>query len=123
MQLVGFAADNAAVMKGNRIGVQARFKEILPNIYTLGCVCHSVHMCASAAAGKLPIYIEDFITDIYNYFSNSSKRIDQLNECQVFCNLKPHKLLHPAQTRWLSLQAAVDRVLENWDPLIMFFTN
>lgn len=121
--LVGFAADNAAVMQGNRIGVQARFKEILPNIYTLDCVCHSVHLCASAAARILPSQIEDFIRDVYHYFSNSSKRIDQFNECQIFCKLKPHKLLHPAQTRWLSLQAAVDRVLENWDPLILFFIN
>nr|WP_253308757.1 hAT transposon family protein [Rickettsia endosymbiont of Ceutorhynchus assimilis] len=121
--LIGFAADNASVMQGNRTGVQARFKEVLPNIYTLGCVCHSVHLCASAAANKLPRSVEDFVRNIYNYFSNSSKRIDQLNECQIFCQVKPNKLLHPAQTRWLSLQAAVDRVLENWDALIIFFTN
>lgn len=121
--LIGFAADNASVMQGNKTGIQKRFREILPNIYTLGCVCHSLHLCASAAANKLPSSVEDFVRNIYNYFSNSSKRIDMFNECQVFCTLKPKKLLHPAQTRWLSLQAAVDRVVENWEALILFFTN
>lgn len=121
--MVGIAADNAAVMKGHKSGVQARFKEILPHIFFLGCTCHSIHLCASAAANKLPRSVEDFIRDVYNYFSNSSKRIDELRECQVFCQLKPTKLLHPAQTRWLSLQAAVDRVIQNWDALILFFTN
>lgn len=121
--LIGLAADNASVMQGNKTGVQARFKKDLPHIYILACVCHSVHLCSSAAANKLPRSVEDFVRNIYNYFSNSSKRIDQLNECQIFCQLKPKKLLHPAQTRWLSLQAAVDRVIENWEPLILFFTN
>lgn len=102
--LIGLAADNASVMMGKLTGVQARFKQILPNIFVLGCICHSFHLCASAATKKLPKSLEDFIRDIYNYFANSSKRIERLNECQVFVNMKPHKLLHPAQTRWLSLQ-------------------
>nr|XP_023013328.1 uncharacterized protein LOC111503289 [Leptinotarsa decemlineata] len=121
--MIGLAADNASVMMGKQTGVQARFRRILPNIFILGCICHSFHLCSSAASKKLPKNLEDSIREIYNYFSNSSKRIDRLKECQVFINMKPHKLLHPAQTRWLSLQAAVDRVLENWNPLVMFFTN
>lgn len=35
----------------------------------------------------------------------------------------PHKLLHPSQTRWLSLVAVVDRLLEQWDALKLFFTD
>lgn len=104
--LIGFAADNASVMMGKHTGVQSRFKEILPNIFILGCICHSFHLCAGAATKKLPRGLEDFIRNIYNYFSNSSKRIDQLKECQVFVQMKPSKMLHPAQTRWLSLQVS-----------------
>lgn len=111
--LIGLAADNAAVMMGKHTGdgVQARFKQILPNIFVLGCICHSFHLCSFAAAKKLPRSLEDFIREIYNYFSNSSNRMAKLNEFQVFVNLKPHKLLHPAQTRWLSLQVNLSEIL------------
>lgn len=102
--LIGLAADNASVMIGKHIGVQARFKELLPHLFVLGCKCHSFHLCASAAANKLPRSLEEFIRNIYNYFSNSSKRLEKLKQYQIFVNLKPHKMLHPAQTRWLSLQ-------------------
>ena len=37
--------------------------------------------------------------------------------------MKPHKLLHVSQTRWLSLHAAVARVLEQWNPLTLYFTS
>ncbi|KAJ8912030.1 hypothetical protein NQ315_000523 [Exocentrus adspersus] len=107
--LIGLAADNAAVMMGNIRGIQARFKEVLPNIFVLGCVCHSFHLCSSAAAKKLPRSLEDFIRGVYNYFSHSSKRLEKLSEFQSFVNIKPNKLLHPSQTRWLSLQAASEK--------------
>lgn len=104
--MIGFAADNASVMMGNIRGVQARFREMVPHIFVLGCVCHSFHLCASAVANKLPKSIEDFARSVYNHFSNSSKRIEELAECQTFVNLKPHKMLRPSQTRWLSLQVS-----------------
>ncbi|CAH2002280.1 unnamed protein product [Acanthoscelides obtectus] len=119
--MLGLAADNASVMMGHISGVQARFRTILPNIFILGCVCHSFHLCSSAAAKKLPRTLEDFIRSIYNYFAHSSKRKEKLEEFQKFVDLKPPKILHPCQTRWLSLQAAVDRLLENWDALRLFF--
>lgn len=102
--LTGFAADNASVMMGNIGGVKALFKSILPNIFVMGCVCHSFHLCSSAAAKKLPRSLEDFIRSVYTYFAHSSKRQEALTEFQKFVNLKPHKMLHPSQTRWLSLQ-------------------
>lgn len=42
---------------------------------------------------------------------------------QIFTNTKVHKLLHPAQTRWLSLESVVIRLLEQYDALILFFTD
>jgi hypothetical protein len=85
-------------------GVQARFQEINPSIFVLGCTCHSMHLCASAAACKLPKSVEEFVRNIYNHFSNSSNRAERLEEFQHFLNMKPAKMLHPSQTRWLSLQ-------------------
>lgn len=104
--IIGFAADNAAVMMGNKNGVQAHFKQLNENIFILGCVCHSVHLCSSAAAEKLPRSIEEFVRNIYNHFANSSQRKEILEEFQNFINIKPAKMLYPSQTRWLSLKVS-----------------
>lgn len=50
--LIGLAADNVSVV------------QVLPNIYTLGCLCHSIHFYASASANKLPNSVEDFVRHI-----------------------------------------------------------
>lgn len=55
------------------------------------------------------------------FFKNSAKRICQFAEFQHFCNVEPHKLLRPAQTRWLSLLAVVQRILDQWRPLTLYF--
>ncbi|XP_074038465.1 protein FAM200B-like [Leptinotarsa decemlineata] len=120
--IIGFASDNVSVMMGNLKGVQSRVKrELQPNVFVQGCSCHSLHLCSSAAAKKLPGTVEQFARDIYSYFAYSSKRTAALREFQVFANEKLHKMLHPSQTRWLSLQAVVDRILEHWNSLQLFF--
>ena len=59
--------------------------------------------------------------DIYNYFL-SPKQAAAFKEFQEFTNLKPHQLLHPFQTRWLSLHSARQRLLEQLPALKLFFT-
>ena len=59
--------------------------------------------------------------DVYNYFSHSAKRQEQFRVVQHFCNMEQHKLLRPCQTRRLSLQSCVSRLIEQWDALIIFF--
>lgn len=36
---------------------------------------------------------------------------------QDFLELPTHKMLHPSQTRWLSLVSVVQRILEQWEAL------
>ncbi|CAH1099060.1 unnamed protein product [Psylliodes chrysocephalus] len=106
--MIGFAGDNASVMMGKKTGVQAKFRELNEDIFILGCRCHSLHLCSSAACTKLPKSVEEFVRNLYNHFSNSPRRIDEFEEYQKFLQLKPHKLLRPAQTRWLSLQISFE---------------
>ncbi len=42
-------------------------------------------------------------------------------EFQTFTHTEIHKMLHPSQTRWLSLSAVVERVLEQWGALQLYF--
>lgn len=119
--LIGFASDGANVMMGRNNSVVTLLQTEIPNIFILKCTCHSFHLCASYACTKLPRFIEDLVRDIYNYFSSSPKRVAEFKNFQVFCDLKVHKILHPSQTRWLSVHAAVKRILEQLSALKLFF--
>lgn len=95
----------------------------IPNLFIMKCVCHSFALCASYACKKLPDSCEILLRDVFKYFKYSSKKYCMYQEFQKFFDVKPHKLLYPAQTRWLSLVAVVRRVLEQWEPLKLFFLN
>ncbi|XP_064093748.1 uncharacterized protein LOC135206265 isoform X1 [Macrobrachium nipponense] len=101
----------------------SRLKEAAPGITILKCACHSIHLCASNAVKTLPRHCEDLIRSIYTFFSHSVKRMSEFKEFQDFCHTKPHKILHASQTRWLSLHSAVSRILEQWQPLTLYFNN
>ena len=51
----------------------------------------------------------------------AQKRIREFEHFQVFVESKPHKLLKACQTRWLSLEACVNRLLEQYQALISYF--
>lgn len=118
--IIGFASDNASVMMGHLNGVKAKFQEKIPNIFVIGCLSNSLHLCASKACSFLPDQVENMARNIYNYFSHSAKRQHELREFQEFVNAEPHKLLRPSQTRWLSLNAVVNRIMEQWNALVLF---
>lgn len=63
--MIGFAADNCNTMMGDFNGVQAILKQ---TVNKMGCICHSMALCASYAANKLPKEVEGFVRSIYNYF-------------------------------------------------------
>ena len=120
--LIGFAADGASNIMGVHNSLCSRLRVVAPGVTILKCTCHSLHLCASQAAKTLPRMCEDLIRNIYTYFSHSAKRVNEFKEFQSFCEVKPHKLLHAAQTRWLSLEMAVNRVVEQWQPLKLYFS-
>jgi len=100
--MIGYASDGA----NNMVGVKNSLKTILtddvPNL--------------------LHRYIEDFGRDVHNYINNSPKRLSIFKEFQIYLELKPHKMLHPAQTRWLSLLSVVDRLILQFPALKLYFT-
>lgn len=119
--LIGFASDNASVMMGHLHGVKAKLEKEVPNIFVIGCMSHSLHLCASKACAVLPNGLENLVRNVFNYFAHSAKRQHNFKEFQQFANAEPHKLLKPSQTRWLSLNAVVNRIIEQWNSLILFF--
>ncbi|XP_055922702.1 uncharacterized protein LOC129953478 isoform X1 [Eupeodes corollae] len=85
------------------------------------CVCHSFHIVASNALRFIPDEVEICCREIYAHFNCSAKRQNILKEFQEFCNVKPHKMLHPSQTRWLSLHAVIKRLIEQYNALLLYF--
>lgn len=67
--------------------------------------------------------IEFLIKETYNWFANSSIR--QLNYAQIYKLLndgqEPLKILRVADTRWISIEPAVKRILDQWTELNAHF--
>ena len=69
----------------------------------------------------LPDDLEELTTDVYYYFQKSPKRIREFEQFQAFVESKPHKLLKACQTRWLSLEACVNRLIEQYEAILSYF--
>lgn len=119
--LIGFGSDGCNTMFGGQNSVVSRLQTNLPGIVVQKCVCHSLHLVSSDACKVLPRQCEDLAREIFNFFKHSCKRQAQFLEFQHFCNIEPHKILRPSQTRWLSLSMVVNRILEQWNALMLYF--
>ena len=71
--IIGFIVDMTNVMFGSHHLVVTLLKVTVPNLFTMKCLCHSAHLCASHACEKLPRTVEDMVRDTYSYFSHSAE--------------------------------------------------
>lgn len=86
-------------------------------------ISDTFYSLTSQACNSLPRRCEDLARNIYNFFGQSSKGQGQFVEFKKCCSIKVHKILHPLQTRWLSLLEVINRILEQWEALRLFFTD
>jgi len=123
-KMVGLGSDNASVMVGINNGVYKNLKEKVPSLIHIPCVCHSLQLAVSAAASTaLPRNIEYLIKETYNWFSHSTLRQAQYkNLCNAINNgHDPLKIVKACDTRWLSIETAVSRILHQWIELKTLF--
>ena len=113
--------SGANVMLGRRNSVLTRLKDKQPALIAFHCNCHLAALIANHACSVLPDFLEDLTINIWYFFQKSAKRQRLLKEFQAFVECKPHKLLKAAQTRWLSLEACVQRLQEQYDALLSYF--
>jgi hypothetical protein len=76
---------------------------------------------AEHACATLSKTANQLIHNVYNYFKLSPNRQKSFEEFQHFVNVEPHKILKPCQTRWLSALQCVQRILEQWSALDLYF--
>ena len=82
-----------------------------------------MNLCVKSATKVLPLHVDELLVDIYYHFHNSFSRITALQEYAEFCSVEYKSVLKHCETRWLSLQRAIDRTLEIWDALLSYFTS
>jgi hypothetical protein len=119
--IVGYSSDTTNVMFGEYNSVAQLIKSEYPKVVAVKCSCHLIHLASSYAALQLPKGLEDLCRNVFAHFNRSSKRQDVYKQFQQFYNVDPHRLLSPGQTRWLSLEACVNRILEQFVPLQNYF--
>lgn len=115
--LQGIGTDDASAMVGVNAGGYAILKKEAPHLVLVRCVCHSLQLAVSKATeNTLPRNVEFLIKETYNWFAQSSIR--QLSYAQVYSTINdgeaPLKILKVADTRWLSIEPAVKRILDQW---------
>lgn len=119
--MVGFSSDTTNAMAGKFHSVFTNLKTAVPGIACIKCSCHMIHLSASKACLKLPRSVEDLLRNVGSHFSRSHSRQTKYKEFQEFFQVEIHKILSPCTTRWLSLKACVDRVLEQFPALKEYF--
>lgn len=117
---IGISTDNASSMVGRHSGVSTLLKRKLPQIFHIGCVCHSINLINSSSLKCVPIEVENLLRNIFNYFK-SSKRQSDFQELQSIFDVPEHKILRLSDTRWLSFESVANRILEQWVALQHYF--
>lgn len=125
-KMVGLGTDNASVMVGINNGVYKILKEEhgIPHLILVRCVCHSLQLAVSHASEEtIPRNIEFMLRETFNWFCLSPERRRQYANmyATINCGKQPLKILKRCATRWLSIEPAVQRILNQWDELKLLF--
>lgn len=117
----GYKADNASVNYGVNDSVYQKLLKENEELIAAHCNNPILHNCAKYAFEKLSFDVENFVLKIYAEFSNATKKIEALKSFFEFCECEYHEVLRHVLKRWLSLFAAVERILKCWKPLKSYF--
>lgn len=97
-----------------------KIRDFNPHCLFVKTVCHSIALAVSHASKGVE-FKPDFC-EIYGYFADSKKRHRKFQEfLKFFIYKKNHKILQHSEIRWFSLHACISRIIEQWDPLILYF--
>ena len=101
---MSFTFDGASVMLGKLTGVAARIKERNKCLFITHCIAHRLALACNSAEKQVAFckYVENIMKLVYNFFSNSSKRIDILHKYQEILEHPILKIKQIYEIRWLS---------------------
>ena len=123
-------SDGASVMLGSRTGLAARLKEVNSTIISIHCICHKLALACVDTAKDVEYIgaVEDLLRQLWKYLENSPKRmaiyLKVQQEVRSFDLSKKSrkvitkKLKKACQTRWLSLDHAVEAIFDDLEALM-----
>lgn len=119
-RMFGMATDGASVMVGTRAGVTTQLKKMNPFMLSTHCIAHRLALASGQAADSVPYLkqYQQYVNTIYKYYHYSPKHSTTLQNMQVILQSAEKKFHQVFHTRWLSLDRAVQAILDNLDPLI-----
>src|SRR6266498_3648954 len=101
---MSFASDGASVMLGKLTGIALRIRERNKCLFITHCIAHRLALACNSAEKQVTFckHVEYIMKSIYNFFFNSSKRIDTLHKYQEIMNYPILKIKQIYEIRWLS---------------------
>ncbi|XP_037945175.1 uncharacterized protein LOC119677758 [Teleopsis dalmanni] len=122
--LIGIGVDSANVMIGKNKSVATILKKDLPDLIVVKCISHSLHLCAEKATETLPRQLEFLVREVHNWFSHSSKRVEEYKKLYEIINnnSNPKKVGPLSGTRWLARFQAITTILDQWIELELLFS-
>ena len=121
---MSIGTDGAHNMTGTKKGVFACFRNANPFLVNIHCANHRLALASSDTTKQLNFLKEyiDNISDIYAFFSRSSKRNVLLRKYQLE-TCEPHlNVLRMCDTRWLSLSHCVKNIRRTYGSIILAIT-
>lgn len=108
------------------VGVNHSVSTILrtenPDLVTVRCICHSLHLAAEEACNVLPRNLDFMVRETYNWFCHSTKRQEYYAELYKTITRKlPRKIVKLSTTRWLVRLECVHTILDQWEELKLHF--
>ena len=125
-QLTSFCADNAPVNfggsnQGGKNNVFYHLSERKTCLIPVGCPAHILHNAAEKGAECLTVDIETIVLKIGSHFKSQTGRTHSLKQFCEQLNTNYSTLPTHTPTRWLTLDAVLERMIELWKPLQAHF--
>jgi len=118
---MGLASDDGKNMTGTNVGLAKRLKEKYGHIANVKDISHAWNNILKKGLKAIPAELMDIITGISSHFHHSTHRCSLLRDVLIQEKIKPREILHIAKTRWLTLRDALERILELWTGLEVYF--
>lgn len=119
--VIAVCFDGASAMSGKFNGVQAKVKELNPNISYVHCYGHCLNLVLVNCVGNKNRVIFDFfgcVQLVYSFIEGSPSRHAVLESIVQETNIKLKTLKSLSTTRWACRSEAVSAIEKNYDSLL-----
>ena len=92
----------------------------LPKLVDIGS--RNLHVVHNGFGKGLETEAKNLCLELYLWFKCSAARKEYFKSVQIELDLDKNFILRHVSCRWLSLQPAIARILEQWDAIVKYFT-